>query len=249
VSGLHRNIQRAPPAPRPLNIYRLLPRIRTHLSLDKDCPDPRPVMPPRTGKSRRHPASEQLVSSLRTSRRLTRPPIPVYQSVGRRPLRLVRRSRDQNLTAQITRRTFCPEERGHDANSKSVSRSCLIPLQTEFLAGTTRIHTNPGSVCGGKLRGSRFETVVTIHGKIAAVDKSAKLVTLERPANVNPIMIASIALIIKVPRSFTQSPLSFPIPITFAGVESEKEKVGIEGRKPEKSSRHGRPSLAVISIT
>jgi putative transposase len=25
-------------------------RTRTHLSLDKDCPDPRPLMPPRIGK-------------------------------------------------------------------------------------------------------------------------------------------------------------------------------------------------------
>ena len=25
-------------------------RSRTHLSLDKDCPDPRPVMPPRSGR-------------------------------------------------------------------------------------------------------------------------------------------------------------------------------------------------------
>jgi putative transposase len=34
--------------PRPLNIYRYYHR--THLSLDKDCPESRPVIPPRIGR-------------------------------------------------------------------------------------------------------------------------------------------------------------------------------------------------------
>src|SRR5712672_47477 len=50
VLGLHRDLQRASPTPRPLKIYRLLPPTRTHLSFDKDCPDPRPALPPRIGK-------------------------------------------------------------------------------------------------------------------------------------------------------------------------------------------------------
>jgi putative transposase len=48
--GSHRDLQRAPTAARPVLVYRLLPPTRTHLSLDKDCPDPRPIMPPRIGK-------------------------------------------------------------------------------------------------------------------------------------------------------------------------------------------------------
>jgi hypothetical protein len=47
-------------------------RTRTHLSLDKDCPDPRLVMPPQDRESRRYPASHWLASPLRTSRRLIR---------------------------------------------------------------------------------------------------------------------------------------------------------------------------------
>jgi transposase InsO family protein len=42
---------------------------RTHLSLDKDCPDPRPVMPPRIGRVVAIPQ----VLPLRTTRRLIRP--------------------------------------------------------------------------------------------------------------------------------------------------------------------------------
>src|SRR5271154_433610 len=47
-------------------------RARTHLSLDKDCPDPRPIMPHRDRKGGRHPSSRRLASSLRTPRRLIR---------------------------------------------------------------------------------------------------------------------------------------------------------------------------------
>jgi transposase InsO family protein len=47
-------------------------RTRTHLSLDKDCPDPRPIMPPQVRKSRRDPASRRFALPLRTSRRLIR---------------------------------------------------------------------------------------------------------------------------------------------------------------------------------
>jgi transposase InsO family protein len=47
-------------------------RTRTHLSLDKDCPDSRPIMPRQNREGRRHPKSRRLASSLRTSRRLTR---------------------------------------------------------------------------------------------------------------------------------------------------------------------------------
>ena len=43
---------------------------RTHLSLDKDCPDPTPGHATRERTSRRHPASQWLASPLRTSRRL-----------------------------------------------------------------------------------------------------------------------------------------------------------------------------------
>ena len=48
-------------------------RTRTHLSLDKDCPDPRPIMPRRIGKVDRHPSGRWPASSLRTPRRLIRP--------------------------------------------------------------------------------------------------------------------------------------------------------------------------------
>jgi len=47
-------------------------RTRTHLALNKDCPDPRPIPPRRNRKSRGHPAGRRSASSLRTARRLTR---------------------------------------------------------------------------------------------------------------------------------------------------------------------------------
>ncbi len=47
-------------------------RTRTHLSLDKDCPDPRPIMPRRMGKVVAIPQVGRPASSLRTSRRLIR---------------------------------------------------------------------------------------------------------------------------------------------------------------------------------
>jgi putative transposase len=48
-------------------------RTRTHLSFDKDCPDPRPVVPTHDRKGRRYPESRWFASPLRTSRRLIRP--------------------------------------------------------------------------------------------------------------------------------------------------------------------------------
>ena len=51
VSGSHRHLQRAPSAPRPVFVRRdYYQHTRTHLSLDKDCPDPRPIMRRRIGK-------------------------------------------------------------------------------------------------------------------------------------------------------------------------------------------------------
>jgi putative transposase len=45
---------------------------RTHLSLDKDCPDSRPVMPSGDREGRRHPTGRRPASPLRTSRCLIR---------------------------------------------------------------------------------------------------------------------------------------------------------------------------------
>ena len=47
-------------------------RTRTHLSLDKDCPDPPPDSASQRRESRRHPAGRRLASPLRTSGRLIR---------------------------------------------------------------------------------------------------------------------------------------------------------------------------------
>jgi hypothetical protein len=47
-------------------------RTRTHRSLDKDCPESRPVMPRRVRKCRRHPQSRWSAPPLRTARCLTR---------------------------------------------------------------------------------------------------------------------------------------------------------------------------------
>jgi len=44
------DLQRAPFAPRPVLVCRLYQSTRTHLALDKDCPDPRLIMPRRIGK-------------------------------------------------------------------------------------------------------------------------------------------------------------------------------------------------------
>jgi len=41
--------QRAPSAPRPILYIDYYHRSRTHLSLDKDCPDARPIQPPNRG--------------------------------------------------------------------------------------------------------------------------------------------------------------------------------------------------------
>ena len=48
-------------------------RTRTHLSLDKDCPDSRPIQPRSVGRVVAIPQSRWLASSLRTSGRLIRP--------------------------------------------------------------------------------------------------------------------------------------------------------------------------------
>ena len=48
-------------------------RSRTHLSLDKDCPDSTPGHATQDRKSSRHPTSQWPASPLRTSRRLIRP--------------------------------------------------------------------------------------------------------------------------------------------------------------------------------
>jgi hypothetical protein len=45
-------------------------RSRTHLSLDKDCPQFRPIQHGSVGRGRRHPKNRWLASSLRTSHRL-----------------------------------------------------------------------------------------------------------------------------------------------------------------------------------
>ena len=51
-------------------------RSRTYLSLDKDCPDPHPVMPPGSGSVVAIPQVNGLHHCLRTSRRLILSPIP-----------------------------------------------------------------------------------------------------------------------------------------------------------------------------
>jgi putative transposase len=50
VFGSHRDPQPTPSAPRTVLLRRLLQHTRTHLSLDKDCPDPRPIQPRRIGR-------------------------------------------------------------------------------------------------------------------------------------------------------------------------------------------------------
>jgi len=47
-------------------------RTRTYLALNKDCPDPRPILPRQDRKSRGHPAGRRSASSLRTARLLIR---------------------------------------------------------------------------------------------------------------------------------------------------------------------------------
>ncbi len=46
-----RDLQRAPSTSRPASYVDYYRRTRTHLSLDKDCPDSCPVMPRRIGKA------------------------------------------------------------------------------------------------------------------------------------------------------------------------------------------------------
>jgi Integrase core domain len=53
------------------NVY-YYQRSRTHLSLDKDCPDSRPISASQRRKNRRHPESRWLAPSLRTPRCLIR---------------------------------------------------------------------------------------------------------------------------------------------------------------------------------
>ena len=49
--GSHHHLQRASLAPRPVeHIFNIITKTRTHLSLDKDCPQPRPIQPPSAGK-------------------------------------------------------------------------------------------------------------------------------------------------------------------------------------------------------
>ena len=72
VSGLHRDLQRAPSAPLHLNIYRLLPP-NAHPSLTRQgLPGPAPGHATQDRKSRRHSTSQWGASPLRTSRRLIR---------------------------------------------------------------------------------------------------------------------------------------------------------------------------------
>ena len=72
VSRLHRDLQRAPSAPRPLLVRRLLPP-HPHASFTRQgLPGPTPGHATQDRKSRRHPASQWPASPLRTSRRLIR---------------------------------------------------------------------------------------------------------------------------------------------------------------------------------
>jgi len=73
VSGSHRDLQRAPSAPRPLNIYRLLPP-NAHASFTRQrLPGIAPRHATQDRKSRRHSTSQWPASPLRASRRLIRP--------------------------------------------------------------------------------------------------------------------------------------------------------------------------------
>ena len=68
-------------------------RTRTHLSLDKDCPDPRPVMPPRIGRSSPSRKSVACITATNVS-----PPDSyhfLFANVARRLFRMVRGSRDK----------------------------------------------------------------------------------------------------------------------------------------------------------
>src|ERR1700719_878643 len=73
MSGSHRDLQRAPSAPRPLNIYRLLPPSPRASFTRQGLPEPSPTHATHDRESRRHPASQWPASPLRTSRRLIRP--------------------------------------------------------------------------------------------------------------------------------------------------------------------------------
>ena len=128
-------------------------RSRTHLSLDKDCPDPRPVMPPENRKSRRLPASQWPASPLRTSRRLILPRslLPNGWTATAAPRLTIARSGlfDLNNASNI-----CPPERGpirsFNANSKSISRPAKIRASDRIFSRDSRPLCRPEhirSVC------------------------------------------------------------------------------------------------------
>jgi transposase InsO family protein len=72
-------------------------RTRTHLSLDKDCPDSRPIMPRSSEQGGRDPAGRRPPSPLRTSRRLIRP----CSQATNRPARLI-----LSIGRSLSRRPF-----------------------------------------------------------------------------------------------------------------------------------------------
>jgi hypothetical protein len=72
VSGSHRDLQRAPSAPRPLLVSRLLPTHPYSSFTRQGLPGPSPGHATQDRKGRRHPESRRPASPLRTSRCLIR---------------------------------------------------------------------------------------------------------------------------------------------------------------------------------
>ena len=76
-------------------------RTRTHLSLDKDCPDPRPVMPPGIGES--SPSRKSVACITATNGSLPDSFNFLFANVAPRLFRVVRGSRYKSLAISTVR--------------------------------------------------------------------------------------------------------------------------------------------------
>jgi hypothetical protein len=141
-------------------------RTRTPLSLEKDCPNPRPRMATQDRESRRHPASQWLASPLRTSRRSLRVTMSSNPSLAQslHSVQLVLTGNTLSCSPKLLRTATPAPEASHllsevfdlepgfgrirlnwqpallpRFNSTSVLATAQILVQTELLIGTAGI--------------------------------------------------------------------------------------------------------------
>jgi len=148
MSRSHCDLQRAPSAPHPILLCRLLSRI-PHTSLARQgLPGSAPNPAWRGRKSRRHPESRRPASPLRTPRRLISSRIPAHQWFARRPARRrleISVSEVFRSRSGVSHLWFGSQPVSFERiNSTAILAVARILVQMEFLVGTRPAPSNHG---------------------------------------------------------------------------------------------------------